>query len=504
MLGAGLALPLLAACGGAASATVSTGSASEAPATSSAASTAPLATSTATSAANSAPTLVTTVASSATTSSSASGPATSAGATTSASAAAPAANSAVGAQAITLQVASRRTGGTDAAKLEQALYDDFAKGVPGLRVQITYGVDPEQELIVHHAGGTPLDYVYNDWGTWSDLATKQVIADLTPYFQQAKINMDIFAAQAVQNYSLQQKIYGLPVTMSVDALAYNVELFDTHGLAHPPVDTKDATWTMEKFLEVAQKRTKGDGTQFGFSGSANGYNTAGCTDGTYFGMPSWDDSAQQSRYDSAEWAKGSHYWLDLRTKYNVQPNSDQAKQIKANLPDIFVSGKIGMSVVYSINWQPSQIPFHWALATIPYSGTGNNISARMYPSGLHMDASSPHKDVVWQLFQWLTIPANGGRYPLVAGHSVSPLLNGGSDLAQKTRQEQWGIDPKAFLLESYTELPSGTGILKYANWPNIAKQLTQPYADVQALKTSPEDYGRSAAQLVNANIFKTS
>ena len=45
MLGAGLALPLLAACGGAASATVSTGSASEAPATSSAASTAPLATS---------------------------------------------------------------------------------------------------------------------------------------------------------------------------------------------------------------------------------------------------------------------------------------------------------------------------------------------------------------------------------------------------------------------------------------------------------------------------
>jgi hypothetical protein len=45
---------------------------------------------------------------------------------------------------------------------------------------------------------------------------------------------------------------------------------------------------------------------------------------------------------------------------------------------------------------------------------------------------------------------------------------------------------------------------EYANWPNIAKQLTQPYADVQALKTTPEDYGRSAAQLVNANIFKTS
>jgi multiple sugar transport system substrate-binding protein len=421
-------------------------------------------------------------------------------AATSVSAAA-AATSAPAGKPGSLQVVSRRTGGSDALKAEQALYEDISKEHPDIQVEVSGGNDTEQVVLTRHAGGSPIDFFENDFGTWSDLSSKGVVAELTPYFSTAKISLSIYAPQAVQNYTLQGKTYGLPVSMSVDALAYNVDLFDTNGLPHPPVDPKDPTWTMEKFQEVAQKLSNGT-DQFGFGGSANGYDSGGVTDGTYFGMPGWDDTARKSRFDSPEWAKGAQYWLDLRNKYKVQPNADQVKTLRASFPDVFVSGKVGMNVVYAISWKPEQIHFKWALATIPYSGTGNNISGRMYPHGLQMEATSPNKDKVWTIFQWLTAPANGGRYPLITGHFVSPILNGGSDLAQKDAQQRLGIDAHAFVLESYTLLPSGTGILKYANWPAILKQLAPMYTDVQALKRTPDDYGRQAAQIVNDNIFR--
>ncbi|GEM_PF-509195 len=498
---AGASAALLAACGGTATTAAPTAAGSSAAASS----TAPVSAATSSAAASSS---VSTVAasvssSSAPVSSSQTAASTSAASTSvaSSSAATAAASSAPAGKGVTLQQASRLTGGSDAIQYAQTLYADFNKESPNIKVELTPGVDPQQIMLTRHAGGSPLDFVENDWGTWSNLASKQVVGELTPYFSQAKIPLSTFAPEAVNNYSLQNKVYGLPVSMSVDALAYNVDLFDANGIPHPPVDPQDTTWTMEKFQEIAQKLTKGT-DQFGFSGSANGYDGGGCTDGTYFGMPSWDDAAQKSRFDTPEWAKGAQYWLDLRTKYKVQPNSDQSKQLRSSLSDVFLSNKIGLHVVYAISWKLDQIHFKWGLATMPYSGQGNNISGRMYPHGLHMEASSPNKDDVWSLFQWLTKPANGGRYPFITGHSVSPILNGGSDLVQKTRQDQWGVDPKAFVLMSRTLLPSGTGILKYSNWPNVLKQLTQPYADVQAGKTTPDDYGRQAAKIVNDNIFQ--
>jgi multiple sugar transport system substrate-binding protein len=494
----GVGAALLAACGGSVATTVTTTSSAASaasPTTAAVASSSSVATSASVSTAvtSSAATRVGSAATTATLT-------TSASAATSVSAAAAATGAPAGKPG-SLQVVSRRTGGSDALKKEQALYDDFSKEHPDIHVDVSGGNDTEQVVLTRHAGGSPIDFFENDFGTWSDLSSKGVVAELTPYFATAKISLSIYAPQAVQNYTLQGKTYGLPVSMSVDALAYNVDLFDTNGLPHPPVDPKDPTWTMEKFQEVAQKLTNGT-DQFGFGGSANGYDSGGITDGTYFGMPGWDDAARKSRYDTPEWAKGAQYWLDLRNKYKVQPNADQVKTLRASFPDVFVSGKVGMNVVYAISWKPEQIHFKWALATIPYSGTGNNISGRMYPHGLQMEATSPNKDKVWTIFQWLTVPANGGRYPLITGHFVSPILNGGSDLAQKDAQQRLGIDAHAFVLESYTLLPSGTGILKYANWPAILKQLTPMYADVQALKRTPDDYGRQAAQIVNDNIFR--
>ena len=46
---------------------------------------------------------------------------------------------------------------------------------------------------------------------------------------------------------------GLPVSVSVDVLAVNLEHLKQAGLALPPVDPADRSWTAEKFLAYCQQ-----------------------------------------------------------------------------------------------------------------------------------------------------------------------------------------------------------------------------------------------------------
>src|SRR5205823_10963005 len=66
------------------------------------------------------------------------------------------------------------------------------------------------------------------------------------------------------------------------------------------------------------------------------------------------------------------------------------------------------------------------------------------------------REAAWQVLRWLQRPENAGRFPLTAGHVVSPLKNpAASDLAQKQYRDQFRIDPKAFLLQAQNARPAG-------------------------------------------------
>ena len=47
------------------------------------------------------------------------------------------------------------------------------------------------------------------------------------------------------------------MTISADAMAYNLDLFEAAGVKAPPQDPDDRSWTMEAFLDYARKLTKG-------------------------------------------------------------------------------------------------------------------------------------------------------------------------------------------------------------------------------------------------------
>ena len=54
-------------------------------------------------------------------------------------------------------------------------------------------------------------------------------------------------------------MFGFPLSQSSDSFLYNKDIFDEHGLKHPPTDVTDKSWTMERFLEDMLKIKKGMG-----------------------------------------------------------------------------------------------------------------------------------------------------------------------------------------------------------------------------------------------------
>ena len=372
---------------------------------------------------------------------------------------------------------SRRAGGSLPLQLQQKLVDDYHTAAPHVTIEVVPGTIPQEQLVVRHAGGDPTDLVENDWGVWVDLAEGKVIEDLTPYFTRDKVDPNGFVGEALTTYTYQNRRYAFPVTMSVDGLFYNEDLFRSAGVALPPQDPGTRTWTMERFVDTAKQLSK-PGQQWGFGGGYNCFNTNGVTDGTYFGQRAWDDTRQKCLMDTEAFGKGVQFWLDAQYRHGIWPTGDELNAIRSTpTQNAFLTGKVAMQVSCTV-FPKDQMTFKWGIAALPYSGPSGskNISGRMYPTGLHMGAAGKAKDEVWAFFRWLTRPENAGRYPEVAGHSVSPVKNA-SDAIQKLRRDEYGVDPKVFLLNAETQIVSGQGMLKYPGWNQVTPELNPKYTN---------------------------
>jgi ABC-type glycerol-3-phosphate transport system substrate-binding protein len=406
-------------------------------------------------------------------------------------------------QPVTLTQLSRRAGGSEGFTLQQKLMDDYKKVAPHVTIEVVPGTIPQEQLVIRHTGGDPTDFVENDWGIWVDLADGKVIEDLTPYFTKDKIDANVFLGEALTTYTLQNKRWALPVSMSVDGLYYNEDLFRANNIPLPPQDPNDKSWTMEKFLDTAVKLTKKGQQQWGFGGAYNCFNTNGVTDGTYFNQRAWDDTKQKCLMDSENFRKGVQFWLDAQYKQAVWPTADELNSIRTiSGQNAFTTGKVAMQVGCAV-FPKEQLTFKWGLAALPYTGPAGskNISGRMYPHALHMDTLSKAKDEVWAFFRWLMKPENASRYPEVATHSVSPIKNG-SDAIQKLRKDQFGVDFKVLLALAEGQIVSGQGMLKYPGWNDVTADLNTKYTgDLKGNKIGVSEWVKTATETIDRKLL---
>jgi multiple sugar transport system substrate-binding protein len=344
-------------------------------------------------------------------------------------------------------------------------------------------------------GGTPADFWETTRAAFGDMLLPGIVAPVSEYLKRDRIPFErMFVPDHVDHLTVQGKVYGWPIVISADALAYNKDLFDARGLPHPPTNTEDRSWTMEKFLDLAQKLTKGDGQQFGFGGTRSGY--ARFADGTNWGQPPWDGKAK-GHLDSPLWQLAEQYWLDCLYKHHVQPTAEERKPIAPPSGPFFFNGKTGMDVVFGL--PPPNVGFRWGLATVPSSSKGKNVSGRLGLHSLHM-GQGQHKETVWQVFTWFRSKEHAGAYPMTWGSPVSPLLDGGSDIAQAEYQRRYGVDPKAFMLTSRSAKRSAWGLQSLVKFQDYDAEIVKLYNALFANTISVGEYAQQANPLLNRMI----
>ena len=344
-------------------------------------------------------------------------------------------------------------------------------------------------------GGTPPDFWETTRAAFGDMLVLGIVAPISDYIRRDKIPFEkMFVPDHVDHITVQGKVYGWPIVISADALAYNKDLFDARGLAHPPTNTEDKAWTMEVFLDLAQKLTRGDGQQFGFGGTRSGF--ARLTDGTNWGQPPWDGKAR-CLFDTPLWQQAEQYWVDCIYRHHVQPTAAERPPIAPPSGPFFFNGKTGMDVVFGL--PPANVGFRWGLATLPFSGKGKNVAGRLGLHSLHMGQGT-HKEVVWQVFKWFRHKEHAGAYPMTWGSPVSPLLDGGSAAAQAEYQRRYGVDPKAFLLTALAAKRSGWGLQSLAKFQDYDPEIEKLYNTLFANEISVGDYVRQATPIMNQMI----
>ncbi|MGI8912788.1 MAG: extracellular solute-binding protein [Chloroflexota bacterium] len=404
MLGTGLAIPLLAACGGAASATVSTGSVSVAPATT-ATSAAPAATASASSAATTAAASVAATTSVASTSSVAAS--TSAATTASSSAAAAAPGKGKTAIEFWQWGAGYQTGFEGWAKT----YNDRNSTV---QVNVTkYATNNNQKITVAVAGGAEPDAYLSDSDGFKNRAYAGLegsIDDLAARDKTATDNFKQMLPSAVDWYTFEGKRFGVPWDYSAGVVVYNIDMLRPAGLALPSELAKDPKqWTWDTLQQYATKLTVKNGTtpdRVGAYLSWGGYENSWYSMALANGGSYYNQALDQCTIGSPECVEALDFVVSMAKSGIIATPSwwkTITTQYKKSM-EPFLAGKVAMQYTGDWNFKPivdSKTTINWDVAILPYAPktgkTGNWSNLR----GLVMPPNGKHRDETFQFLAYM-------------------------------------------------------------------------------------------------------
>lgn len=144
------------------------------------------------------------------------------------------------------------SGGPGGIKVYRDLFDSFHQTHPNILVELQ---QPD-----YGSGGTYLHDVaaISDCMQWfsgiSSAEDRAAILSIEPFLDaDQEVNADEFYPSAIDAFSYQGQLWGLPAETSQTVIYYNKALFDAAGVPYPAPD-----WTMDDFLTTAVALTSGD------------------------------------------------------------------------------------------------------------------------------------------------------------------------------------------------------------------------------------------------------
>nr|WP_283248461.1 sugar ABC transporter substrate-binding protein [Bacillus sp. FJAT-49711] len=170
------------------------------------------------------------------------------------------------------------------------------------------------------------------------------LMDLTTMFSNSTLtSLDKFPDYVVEDFTVEDKIYGVPKDIGTMALVYNKKLFDEAGVDYP-----NDSWTWEDMMDAAAKISDKSKDIYGIAAPNNGqnfyWNLIWQNGGDFF-----EDDGVTSTFDQLENIEAIEYATSFVEK-GFSPTVKDFASLSAD--EYFQAGKIGM--IFAGSWMLTQ------------------------------------------------------------------------------------------------------------------------------------------------------
>lgn len=272
---------------------------------------------------------------------------------------------------------------------------DFEKQYPQYHVRFVHvpGDPYWTKVKIMFAGGIPPDVMYMGGGYLHELAAAGLLMDVrervnTP---DCPLNLNEFVPAALESYTYNGHLYGIPRDVAPMAMYYNKDLFDAAHVLYPAPG-----WTRQDYLSIARRLTDPDQHQFGCQ--IRIWENEFLPTLWQSGGRLLDDTRTKPMIDSPEAIEACRFLHDLQWKDHLSPTPQQ----QGGIP-LFNAGKVGMML--GGYWEAPDyhnLKFRWGVAPLPRAKFQADL---MSGTAYSIARSTHHPEGAWKLAVFMSSAA---------------------------------------------------------------------------------------------------
>lgn len=277
---------------------------------------------------------------------------------------------------------------------------EFKKTHPNVNFNVISVIneDYKQKINVQLAGKNPPDIFFTWVGEYGDKFVREGKAlDITKYLEEDKAWSDQIIPSTLKPFTVDNKVYGVPVLMDVRMMAYNKEIFKKLGIQEPK------TW--DEFIDALKAIKKSGVTPLGL-GNKEPWN--GGLYITTLNQRIVDPAVLAKDYNRATGEFKDPGYVEALKKLeqlvpymNESPNALSREEERS----LFVNGQIGIMPLHTIEFPyVKDAQFEWGTFNFPEieGGKGDPTVITGAPEGFMVSKESKNPDIAVEFLKFMT------------------------------------------------------------------------------------------------------
>lgn len=349
------------------------------------------------------------------------------------------------------------------------LYKKMIKGYedkhPNVKIETqVIGQDYSTAILTRIAGGNAPDVFWISNESIISYAGRDALLDLTPY-DGKYFNKEDFMENALDAYTYNDKIYGLPGDSAGNALFYNKDLFDKANVPYPK---EDISWT--ELQELAKTMTIKDGSnvsQYGFAIDIDWFYWQPFL--SMAGGSILDETATKSVINSPENAEAFEFLRNLMVKDKVAPTMSDLKTTAGS--QLFTNGKAAM--YFGGSWNVSSTfrveGLKWDVVRPPMQKNKGNVLGL---GGFAVAGNTEHPEEASEFLSWFS-GEEAQQMKFKGGFAGSPTVKSLVDSPVATKGFENPFDSTIHLGELGESIKVAVTAPKSPYWSEISTEVAK-------------------------------